>query len=430
MKDYFNENNDGNQTSNNIIHYADDSNQMANPSYDLPFVPPPIAKPPISNISKQIFNCVELAKDDILNPRTLPSHSQIENNKELRLTGCDPILISENIDYSNIFNTNLSDSLITYAFMQEINSKVTFYLMNNFPFIVSTSDVLQSLIMRAVQSFSLYDFLNHTLFSLAYSTLYHKSRNNSKDQVLGYKPEVYLSLANYHYQRGFKSLSIEVKMSETARRTTALQISIILQIIYSVLSPSQKMCSNTFLMNYENLNYIDKKFGSSSSKCKIFKEATMSFNAMDCDINDSSIYFPEYLYQLCETSYGADHNDQGLNDSQKLAIMETTHWLKRLFKLPNTQVNKDFAITIKRLFENVHDEFINLVSQNEPRSMILIGYSIMLLASKPNRIVGSKSFFLDEIDFIFNKLDNIEHGDKWKKWLDPVVSAINTDYER
>lgn len=377
----------------------------------------------------------------------LNSYSSDENFNKI----FNSMFITPSLDFSYLSNLHINNQFLSYACHFELNMKIQKFCTNNLPFILTKDKFCIQLIMIMLEYSPLYESLYHVFTSLAFISIYHSiidNKSNERDPFFGFEPEVYLTLSDYHMSRSIQSLNLDVNLEETCRRTCCLYLTSIFQILCSILQPSQKICSRSFLMLYKNLEFIGDTFNSYFKGC--FDSLERFLIKKFSTSND--LYFPNYLFDLPNVNYFEDinnHHDkhkkpvEPLNDENKRIINIMVERLSIVYRSLRNRTNFDYQvdnfnpifnqpyvieddliITIHRLFYKVPDQFIHLVSIGEPRSLIIIGYSILLLNSKPNHIF-SKYHLLNEVEFILNRLDKLKNAKYWKAWLNPVIVALN-----
>ncbi|GMM46922.1 hypothetical protein DAPK24_034970 [Pichia kluyveri] len=380
----------------------------------------------------------------------LNSYSNDENFNKI----FNSMFITPSLDFSYLSNLHINNQFLSYACHFELNMKIQKFCTNNLPFILTKDKFCIQLIMIMLEYSPLYESLYHVFTSLAFISIYHSiidNKSNERDPFFGFEPEVYLTLSDYHMSRSIQSLNLDVNLEETCRRTCCLYLTSIFQILCSILQPSQKICSRSFLMLYKNMEFIGDTFNSYFKGCSRFIDSLERF-LIKKSSTSNDLYFPNYLFDLPNVNYFEDINNHHekhkksvelLNDENKRIINIMVERLSIVYRSLRNKINFDYQvdnfnpifnqpyvieddliITIHRLFYKVPDQFIHLVSIGEPRSLIIIGYSILLLNSKPNHIF-SKCHLLNEVEFILNRLDKLKNAKYWKAWLNPVIVALN-----
>lgn len=390
---------------------------------------------------KNFFDDVKHIQNQIIHSTRLPNHTIINNIDKYY----NSMLISPIIDHSYLSNLHISQHLLSYACHSEFNMKILKFSLNNLPFFLTSDPFMVQVILIVHENSSLYDSLYHVFDALSLITLYHLSKNNNnKDDFLCLEPDVYLSLSDYHIQRSLQSLNVDVNMEETCRRTCCLYYTTYFQIFLSICLPTQKIASRSFLMLYKNMQFIEDTFQTFFFGCDIFKETIMRvrFRYYSDSLN---IYYPEFLNDLVNCNYESESNDklivQSLTESNKSILNLMLEKLKINYRIYQNSISEngaekddkgneifenDLLVTVHRLFYRVPDEFIDLVAIGEPRSLIIVGYYILLLSSKQCKFL-KKSHYRPEIDFILSKLDRVQNSQYWKAWLNPVVVALSDD---
>jgi len=326
------------------------------------------------------------------------------------------------------------------------HEKTQKYSMNYLPFRLTDDPMFLQSFLVLLENFPLYDSLNYCINALAFISLYHESKqNNNKDKFLSLDPDVYLALSDYHTQRSIQALSLDINMEVTYRRVCCLCYTAAYQILLSIFLPTQKIASRAFLMLYKNLEFIEDSFGNISGNCKIYKH-TQIRRASKFYSKSSMDFFPEFLYDLLTVEYPPEAETNStkilvgaLNNKDKELLQSMIDKLKINYRIYQNStkdempeldedgypvMDSDLLIATERLFYGIPEEFIELVATGEPRSLIIVGYSILLLSSKMNLIL-SKNHYRGEVIFILNKLDRCQNSKYWSAWLDPVMTALS-----
>lgn len=357
--------------------------------------------------------------------------AKIDNSKFLKDSGLNSIFISNEMNYENVSQLNPNKKIVGYACDFEIFSKLQFFIMNSLTFKLSTDETLRLLVIKIAQYSPLYEETINSHGSLGYLSLYHERHINPKgERIFSFEPNVYLKLSNYHILRSIQSLSQSVKKKETSRRSVCMFLSSVYQTMYFILSPEQKIASKDFLMSFKNQNYLFSKFNSFFKGCDLFCHVVDILN--NSQFEYSNVYFPMFLYGVVDVEYHlSDKEGEGekfkvnqLNLTQRNCLLKAIDDLKNLYSLKRNSFNDDFLSTLLRFFPNINDEFIDLVSKGNPRALIVIGYYIMLLASKNNKLIG-KQFYNTEINFLMARMDKFQNSNCWKSWLNPVILMVN-----
>lgn len=425
---------------------------------------------PLSNIAP-LLNSAEVNQffKDVKKVQNL-EYSPSKNEDISRIF--NPLFITSSFDLSHLSKSHINDQFLSYACYMELSIKIQQYTRNSLPFRISKDKFCLELIMVSLESAPLYESLYHVFCALSYISLYHENVNNqgTGDCILKFDAETYLTLSDYHLSRSIQSLNMEVNQPETKHRAWCLYMTNILQLICTIWQPTQKICSRNFLMIYKNMEFIGDLFQDHFQGCSVFNG--MQKRALLVDYSKAAeVYAPAFLSGLEDVEYHEDDDGskgesvKPLNDAQRGDIsmmIERLHMIYRGLRnqtgldikkegadlvdgvtggsavnvsctgkdATDTDVRgddenleKEFFFIVQRLFYQVPESFIDLVSIEDPRALIIVGYAIMLLASTSTLVID-KRHYKGEIDFILRRMDRLQNGNRWKAWLEPVVVSL------
>jgi hypothetical protein len=383
----------------------------------------------------------------------------------------NPMFITSSFDLSQLSNSHINNQFLSYACYMELSMKIQQYTRNSLPFRISKDKLCVKLIMVSLESTPLSESLYHVFCALSYISLYHENVNNqgTGDCILKFDAETYLTLSDYHLSRSIQSLSMEVNQPEAKHRAWCLYMTNILQIICTIWQPTQKICSPNFLMIYKNMEFIGDVFQDHFQGCSVFNG--MQKRALLVDYSKAAeVYAPVFLSGLEDVEYHEDDGSKGesvkpLNDAQRGDISMMIERLYMIYRGLRNQtgldikkegadfvdgvtggsaendwctggdgtdtdemgddenLEKEFFFIVQRLFYQVPESFIDLVSIEDPRALIIVGYAIMLLASTSALVIDNQHY-KGEIDFILRRMDRLQNGNRWKAWLEPVVVSL------
>lgn len=381
--------------------------------------------------------------------------SSIYSNNDSRLranlsTHFNPNFIIPAFDSSYLSNNHINNQNLSHSSYSDLNMKVERYCRNNLPFKISNDKFTVKLILVLWENSSLYDSMYHIFISLSYIALYHESLN-MRDTILGFDPETYLSLSEYHLSKSIHSLNVDIGLEETSRRSCCLYLTSLFQILCFLAQPMSKIASQRFLMLFKNTDFINDKFVPYPyfDESSIFVEALERTHSMSYS-GSAGVYFPAFLFDLVNVYFPKLQNSKKiyypeLDDVKKIILLDVIIKMQTSYKslrnktqfdqeLSETQTNEDddkdeifeddLFFSIHRLFYQISDGFIDLVSLGDPRALILIGYHLLYLNSKENNFF-SKALLRSELSFIINKLEIVQYSEIWISWLNPVIFALD-----
>lgn len=349
--------------------------------------------------------------------------------------------ITPKFNLSYLSDTPIKNEFLGYACYFELTAKVQIYCKTNLAFKMTSDQLCIKLLSDATEKSSQYEYLLHIFYSLSFISLYHSNSND----IFGFEPDVYLELSDYHRVRSIQCLNNEINSKDIYCRRSWLRLTAMLHVFCAICQPTQKIASRQFLMLYKNIDFINEKFASSDYASALFIEGLERANIRKCSQSNSA-YFPHFLYDLVNVCFPDDgsgkfyfpmlsNNDRQtiINSIDRLLILfrgcrnrtqsdETLY--PNLWNTKNEVLEDDMFFTVYRLFHGVSYEFIELVALGEPHALIIIGYHIMFLASKVNKMFP-KRFYLDELDFIYQRLGKLQNSSIWHRWLDPVRISLN-----
>lgn len=256
------------------------------------------------------------------------------------------------------------------------------------------------------------EMVHHSLNAIVFLMLFHKSIN-SFELNFNFTSDMYISLGKFHFDKLHKfnqmNSSSVVLSDELSIKSTFL--SLILKSLYYIADPNHKVTSKSFLQIFKLISNLRLRH-----KDLIETEFRDIYY-----LNSSSPVTPVTTYEAILPN-NLEELITNQVDETPLTQQDTRSLLKFInnIKYSTSLKTNDLIILLINLFQDIDDEFINLIQKNEPKSLILMGYAINLIHTAIDTNFLNHIVFNDEIDFILFKLGSSKSA-HWKLWLSPLL---------
>ncbi len=390
-----------------------------------------------------------------------------KQNSEFDFSSAHPSFFSKRTDVSYLRELDVPKSIAGYTFYSHIYMKLSYHALNTIPLKLTRDPANRQLLFWAIKISPLYDFLNHAFMALSALDLYYQQISYGTDEILDLNKSVYLMVAEYHMKMSIRELTRESEIREDTKKAVALVSTSFLHTVFATFHPDPKIATRAYFNLGKNSGVLFVRYAEALKASSLFKQGCSRY-VLNNYSRRPSTYTPCFLYGLLTVSYNSTKIEPDKKHVLPLNNDDTALFIRMLDRLDreyrayaNTTVTPDpiydsrtpmypgrqfpvykevawdsremffetdFYGTLSRYTVEVPDRFIDFIDQGDPRALIIIAYNIVVLVSRGLHYLPIWVFY-NEIDYIEQRLDEVENSEAWKSWLLVAREALGMSTE-